>query len=71
MDNQTTHREILKFYQEEENRAEAAYRFATNRHAVSIVSAKRKEWDKAREILFAVDAALMLYRERTEKEAAK
>ena len=69
MDNQTTHREILKYYQEEENRAEAAFRFA-RKHDTAAASSRKREWDKAHEILFAVDAALMLYREKTEKENA-
>jgi hypothetical protein len=70
MNNQTAHREILEFYQEEANRAEAAFVFSRGKHTPSTVLARRKEFDKAREILFAVDAALMLYREKTEKESA-
>jgi hypothetical protein len=71
MDNQTAHAQILKLYELQADEAEDAYRWARKYQTPSTAAAKRKDWDKAREILFAVDTALAFYRERTEKESAK
>lgn len=70
MDNQTAHRQILELYREQENIAEGAYRFAKGRHTASTVLQRKKHWENSRDILFAVDTALTLFRERTETESA-
>jgi len=67
MDNQTAHAQILKLYQIQADEAEDAYRWARKYQTPNSAATKRKEWDKALEILFAVDTALAFYRERTEK----
>ncbi len=69
MDNQTAHRQILELYREEEKNAEARYRFAKVHDRATALS-RKEDWENARQILFAVDTALMLFRERTEKETA-
>lgn len=70
MDNQTAHAKILGLYQIQADEAEDAYRWARKYGTPNSAAMKRKDWDKAREILFAVDTALMSYREKTEKAEA-